>query len=287
MHAADKQRARHASDRHAALWLPEVGCAAARAPQPPTPAERAPASYLSATAACPQPQLPSSASAAKSTSRCLVLPARIRPAPLRRQPPAAVTCHAAQLHPPAPPPSPRRRPTHLLVAPRHPRNELLEKVAGLVFAKAVGLDDAVKELAAWRVGAMGATLSQLNCAEQQACRGDWRTIVGHAEQLESDVKAVHRIAGARFEVHPSPTHRWRTPSQCPGGWWSRTPAGGGAGDGRHEIHDAVLAGISKARQQGRKRECCSRQACGPRQSAPAAAPRGSTQCWGAPTACGG
>ncbi len=46
----------------------------------------------------------------------------------------------------APPPS--RRPPHLLVAPRHPRYELLEEVARLVLAEPVGPHDAVKQLAA-------------------------------------------------------------------------------------------------------------------------------------------
>lgn len=38
--------------------------------------------------------------------------------------------------------------THLSVAPRHPRDELLEEVAGFILAEPVGLDDTIEQLAA-------------------------------------------------------------------------------------------------------------------------------------------
>ena len=45
-----------------------------------------------------------------------------------------------------------RRSTHLSVAPRHPRDELLEEVAGLVLAEPVGLHNSVEKLAdGWKV----------------------------------------------------------------------------------------------------------------------------------------
>lgn len=71
-----------------------------------------------------------------------------------------------------------RRSTHLSVAPRHPRDELLEEVAGLVLAEPVGLHNSVEKLAAGgilhRNAKVGAGQEDLPTRPRAARQAHWR-----------------------------------------------------------------------------------------------------------------